>query len=139
MQTLLSLADDEAVEYLREVDESTIVEDYFVLSKRLGVDALTALCREFLGRRAFRARLLGITQLGTILQGSYNREVSIELARVVRNANEDDGIRECAYSSLKLINVGNTSQLLEYLESSLELSSTTSQRIDWDFVDSFLK
>ena len=104
IRELENLSDTEAVRYLRSVEDSRVWEAYWILSKRLNPDVLKKICLDYMVRPGSRARLTGVSAIGTLLKKTRDEEVSRLLARIVRNPEESDDIRLLAQCSLELVN-----------------------------------
>lgn len=137
LQSLAKLTDDEAVPYLKSANDSNLPQAYLILSKRLSDSALADICFDYLMRPTFIPRLLGASEIGIYLQGTSDRKASQVLAMMIRNTQEDSGLRCLAYRSLQLINQG---MIYEMLQSALDIHHRKKllENIDWKFVDSFL-
>jgi hypothetical protein len=141
LKKLESLSDAQAIEYLKTVDEAELVGAYHVLSKRLSPGVLAEVCREYMTRKTFRTRFIGIGGIGIWLMGTGDAVLSDLLAKIARDPHEHPAIRWTAYQSLERINKGESSvykALIEDPEFWSRPMSTWIDRIDWNFVDSFL-
>jgi hypothetical protein len=133
-----SLPANEAIQYLRTIDDSKIVQAYLVLSKRLDDPTLAETCVDFLGRKTFGHRLLGASEIGVLLYGTHDVDASRALASMISDPLELVQLRVLAYNSLELINKGSSARLLETIDQVEPESAGGLDRINWSFVDSFL-
>jgi hypothetical protein len=147
IRDLEKLTDTEAVQCLKSVDDSKVVETYLILSKRLSSDALAEICLEYMKRSKPNTRLTGAGGIGICLKRTNNKEASNALAQMIRNPEESDDIKLAAYSSLELINYNrpleststiDVDELFQLLENDIPSPSDAIRTIDWSFVDSFL-
>jgi hypothetical protein len=133
------LTDAEAIQYLKSVDDSALMDGYLYLSERLDPTVLVEICTQYMARPARNARLTGIARIGTLLKGTSDNEVSRTLARIVRDTNEADDIRLVAHTSLVLINKDRLLDKDEFGSPAMEAEDSALPWVDWHFVDSFLK
>jgi hypothetical protein len=139
VQQLGNLSDAEAVQYLKTVDDAKLGQAYLILSKQLSNSVLIEVCLDYLARPTFTPRLIGM-QIGVLLYGTYHRRASQMLATIIQDAQEQVGIRNLAYSSLKQINADNTmmEDVRQWIQSEPSIQASSLVEINWDFVNSFL-